>query len=162
MHQMSQQTTANHKPTWPDSLTAPTAEQVAQLLGNFWQALTALPELHRRGEQLLMAELNHELRGLILEMMLALNGIARPQSTRHLNGYLGESQRAAIEATLVAPAVNGDVWLGQAVALLVIYRWYAPQLVEKYDLTYPQALEETVWTQLCTTLPGWPVSVTTD
>ncbi|MEZ4657359.1 MAG: hypothetical protein R2911_07290 [Caldilineaceae bacterium] len=25
------------------------------------------------------------------------------------------------------PAVNGDTWLGQAVALLVIYRWYAPR-----------------------------------
>ena len=162
MNDLLQQTNANHKPTWPDALTAPAPEQVQQGLTDFWQALATLPDLHQRDEQLLMAELTARLRGLILKMMLALNGIARPTNTRHLNAYLGQSQRSAIEATLIAPAVNGDAWLGQAVALLVIYRWYAPQLVEKYDLTYPQELETTVWTQLCTTLPDWPVSVTTD
>ncbi|MEZ4709503.1 MAG: hypothetical protein R3A44_20000 [Caldilineaceae bacterium] len=151
---------ANHKTTWPDALTAPQPERIQQCLAAFWRELAALPELHTRGEQLLMAELTARLRGLLLEMMLALNGIGRPPATRHLNGYLGQSQRTAIEATLIAPAANGDAWLGQAVALLVIYRWYAPQLVEKYGLTYPQALETATWNQLCD-LPDWPISVTT-
>lgn len=154
-------TDTDHKPTWPDALTAPTPERVQHLLDGFWHELAPLPDLHQRAEQLLMAELTNRLRDLILEMMLALNGIARPQDTRHLNGYLGESQRLAIEATLVAPRVHGDAWLGQAVALLVIYRWYAPQLIEKFGLSYPQDLETTAWTQLCV-LPDWPVSITTE
>ena len=156
-----QNSVSNHKPTWPDALTAAQPERVQYCLAEFWRQLAVLPDLHGRAEQLLMAELTGRLRSLMLEMMLALNGIARPPQTRHLNGYLGQSQRTAIEATLAAPAVNGDAWLGQAVALLVIYRWYAPQLVEKYGLTYPQALESTTWDQLCA-LPDWPISVTTE
>ena len=95
-------------------------------------------------------------------MMLALNGIQWPTGTRHLNGYLSASQRAALEKTLVAPEVSGESWIGRAVALVVIYRWYAPQLVEKFDLAYPHELENAVWTHLQQNIPDWPLSVTTD
>ncbi len=50
----------------------------------------------------------------------------------------------------------------RAVALVVIYRWYAPQLVEQYKLAYPQALEAEVWRQLQHELPDWPLTVTTE
>jgi len=67
-----------------------------------------------------------------------------------------------LEKTLVTPEVSPESWIGRAVALVVIYRWYAPQLVEKYNLTYPQALEDKVWAQLQHELPDWPLTVTTE
>lgn len=147
---------------WPDPLQKPTAAVVAALLTDFWQVLQSLPDLLQRQEHLLAEHLTTRLRGVIIEMMLALNGIQWPTNTRHLNGYLSASQRAALEKTLVTPAVSSESWIGRAVALVVIYRWYAPQLVERFDLVYPQDLETTVWTHLQQNIPDWPLSVTTD
>ncbi len=150
------------KPTYPDSLTRPEPARIQWLLDVFWRQLNPLPDLLNRGEQLLAERSTATLRDLVIEMMLALNGIQWPADTRHLNSYLGASQRAAIEKTLVAPEVSADSWIGRAVALVVIYRWYAPQLVEKYNLTYPQALEAEVWAHLQTELADWPLTVTTE
>jgi hypothetical protein len=150
------------QPQWPDPLQKPTATAVAALLTDFWQLLQPLPDLLQRQEHLLAEQLTSRLRGVIIEMMLALNGIQWPTDTRHLNGYLSASQRAALEKTLVVPTVSAESWIGRAVALVVIYRWYAPQLVEKFDLAYPQALETQVWAHLQQCIPDWPLSVTTD
>ena len=147
--------------TWPDALSRPEPDRVQFLLVEFWQRLRALPDLLIREEHLLAERNTAGLRDLIIEMMLALNGIQWPPTTVHLNRYLGASQRAAIEKTLVAPTVNDDSWIGRAVALVVIYRWYAPQLVEKYGLEYPQALEDETWAQLQREVPAWPLTVTT-
>lgn len=147
---------------WPDVLQVPSAEAVEANLGKFWQLLQPLPDLLQRQEHLLVEHLTTQLRGVIIEMMLALNGIQWPSGTQHLNGYLSASQRAALEKTLVAPTVSRESWLGRAVALVVIYRWYAPQLVEKFAVTYPQALEEEVWRLLQHELPDWPLTITTD
>ena len=147
---------------WPDPLAAPEPEAVQRLLVRFWACLRSLPDLLARDELLLAAESVVSLRAIVLEMMLALNGIQRPAATTHLNSYLSQSQRAALQRTLVAPAVDADAWIGQAVALVVIYRWYAPQLVQRYALTYPAALEREVWTDLQDALPAWPAQVTTD
>lgn len=146
---------------WPDPLTPAQPGSVAGLLAAFWETLAELPELIERDEHLLAAETTAALRATVLRMMLALNGIERPSATRHLNTYLGASQRAAIEKTLLAPAVAGESWIGQAVALVVIYRWYAPQLVEKHALAYPQAAEDAALAAL-QRLPDWPLAITTD
>ena len=47
------------------------------------------------------------------------------------------------------------------VALVVIYRWYAPQLVERFDLTYPSSDEEEAWHRL-QQIPQWPQSIATE
>ena len=148
--------------TWPDALSHPEAGRIQWLLEAFWHQLNTLPDLINRGEHLLAERSTATLRDLIIEMMLALNGIQWPTETQHLNSYLGASQRAVLEKTLVTPAVSSEGWIGRAVALVVIYRWYAPQLMEKYNLSYPQALEDKVWAQLQRELPDWPLTVTTE
>jgi len=134
---------------------------VANLLRTFWERLGQLPDLITRQENLLADQLTTQLRGIVLEMMLALNGIQWPSGTRHLNHYLSAQQRAAIEKTMVLPHVSAEAWIGRAVALIVIYRWYAPQLVEHFQLAYPAAVEAEVWA-LLQQLPDWPLSVTTE
>ena len=146
---------------WPDLLAKPERAAVATHLSRFWQLLAQLPDLITRQEHLLADQLTTQLRSVVLEMMLALNGIQWPAGTRHLNGYLSAQQRAAIEKTMVLPHVSAEAWIGRAVALIVIYRWYAPQLVDHFQLVYPQALESEVWAAL-QQLPDWPLSVTTD
>jgi hypothetical protein len=147
---------------WPDALVRPEQENIAHLLRAFWLELATLPDLVQRDEHLLAAACTTALRRTVLEMMLALNGVAYPPGTRHLNTYLGQSQRAAIEKTLLAPAVGTDSWVGQAVALVVIYRWYAPQLIAAYSLAYDAALETDTLALLAIELPGWPRAITTD
>ena len=148
---------------WPDPLRAPVPKIIQeQLLEGFWRTLRPLSDLLQWEEHLLAADLLADLRRLVLEMMLALNGIQRPDQTLHLNSYLSEQQRNAIEKTLIAPSIQAGAWIGQAVSLVVIYRWYAPQLVERYDLSYPQVLEDESWTYLQQTLPGWPSTISSD
>jgi hypothetical protein len=147
---------------WPDDLVRPEPAHVAATLRGFWLELARLPDLLQREEHLLAAECTGVLRRSVLQLMLALNGIAYPTGTRHLNLYLGPSQRAALEKTLQAPAVGAESWLGQAVALVVIYRWYAPQLVAAYDLVYDDALEGATLAALQAQLPDWPQTITTD
>ena len=86
----------------------PKHDSITHLLRRFWQELATLPDLLQRDEQLLAAACTATLRQNVLEMMLALNGIAYPHVQRHLNTYLGKSQRSAIEKTLLAPAVAAD------------------------------------------------------
>jgi hypothetical protein len=147
---------------WPDPLQKPTAAAVEQQLRTFWHLLDGLPDLLNRQEYLLAERLTFQLRSTVIELMLALNGIQWPSGTRHLNHYLGASQRAALEKTLVLPTASPEAWIGRAVALLVIYRWYAPQLVAHFHISYPQELETVVWAKLQAELPDWPITVTTD
>lgn len=156
---VSESTVPDHP--WPDPLRKPTREAVAHLLRSFWECLGRLPELITRREDLLADQLTTQLRGIVLEMMLALNGIQWPAGTRHLNSYLSVQQRAAIEKTMVLPHVSAEAWIGRAVALIVIYRWYAPQLVAHFQLEYPAALEAETWAAL-QQLPDWPLTVTTE
>ncbi len=147
---------------WPDPLEAPEPERIQRALEAFWETLARLPDLLSREEHLLAAETTAALRALVLELMLALNGIQRPAGSAHLNTYLSERQRAVLEQTLGATRVANESWIGQAVALVVIYRWYAPQLVERHRFTYPQALEEETWRALREGVPGWPAHVTSE
>ena len=148
-------------PVYPDPLVRASAATVQELLARFWAELAPLADLIPRDEHLLSAQALTQARATVLEMMLALNGIACPAGTRHLNTYLGASQRAAIERTLLLPEVSGEAWIGQAVALTVIYRWYAPQLVAAYAVAHPRAAEATALAAL-QTLPDWPLAITTD
>lgn len=153
---------AETPPSWPDSLQAPNAARVADLLPAFWRTLDALPALLNDGELLLAEELTARLRGLVIEMMLAVNGISRPAATQHLNLYLGKSQRAVFERTLVARTPQGDSWLARAVALTVIQSWYAPQLVARFRVEPPAELEAAVCARLAAALPGWPLVIAGD
>lgn len=146
---------------WPDLLSTPESSEIERMLVRFWEILRQLSDLLNRGEQLLASESMLELRTTVIDMMLALNGIRRPAGTHHLNSYLSEKQRAALERTLLAPEVDAETWIGAAVALVVIYRWYAPQLVERHGLTYPSDLEIATWQALRQALPDWPAEVTT-
>lgn len=149
-------------PAWPDPLAAPASPRVAFLLADFWRQLGTLPELIRREEHILAEQCTAGLRSLVIEMMLALNGIRWPIGTTHLNTYLGDSQRAVLERTLVASRADAAAWIARAVALVVIYRWYAPQLAARYSLEYPDQIEQAVWRHLIEELPGWPRSITTE
>ena len=147
---------------WPDDLSKPTSQEVSELLIDFWTRLADLSEPIARSENLLCAEYSAGIRSILIHLVLALNGITRPDGTRNLNSYLSPHQRRALEKTLVAPAANRDSWIGQAVAMVVIYRWYAPQLVEKYQVPYPAAAERGTLGHLSDALADWPQSITTD
>jgi hypothetical protein len=153
------------KVRWPDALQPPQPAHIQALLDSFWTDLAVLADLLPREQFLLAAEQLHLLRQSILQMMLALNGIQRP-ATRDLNTYLSANQRAALEKTLLLPTVDhdewADAWIGQAVSLVVIYRWYAPQLVSKLHLRYPHAQEKAAWDALVADLPSWPQEITTE
>lgn len=152
----------NSAPGWPDTLTAPDPLRVAALLEAFWLELASLPALLAQDERILAEALTARLRDVVIELMLAMNGIARPLGTQHLNGYLGDSQRAVLERTLIAASVDSGAWLARAVALTVIYRWYAPQCSARFALDYPQATEDRVWSALCAGIDGWPTTLTTE
>lgn len=127
----------------------------------FWRLLTHLPALVNRQEHLAASVLLGQLRSLLVDLVAALNGVTRPPSPTRINGFLGPAQQEAFEKSLHQPAVSGESWIGQAVALIVLYRWYAPQLAEIYAVDYPARLEESVLALLSAEVPGWPALITT-
>jgi hypothetical protein len=150
------------RPTWPDALRKPESADVAALLEAFWLEIETLPALLAEDEMILAEALTARLRRIVMELMLAMNGIAWPEGTTHLNGYLGNSQRMVLERTLRAPNASAETWLARAVALTVIYRWYAPQCAERFGVAHPDTTEARVWAALYTGIPGWPQTLTTE
>src|SRR5688572_1813040 len=150
---------------WPDLLLPPQPAHMQDLLDTFWTELAVLADLLPRQQFLLAAEQLHSLRQIILQLMLALNGIQRP-ATRDLNTYLSANQRTVLEKSLLLPSVEyaawTDIFIGQAVSLVVIYRWYAPQLVAKHNLRYPLTQEQAAWESLLESLPTWPQTITSE
>ena len=151
------------------ALEQPTAVDVQGRLDRFWILLARLPAVVRRREEIAAHALLTELRTLLINMVVALNGASRPQSAARINQYLGVAQQEAFERSLgnSKPTSMGVQrtgaagWIGQAVALIVLYRWYAPQLVEMYGAPYPQRAEETVLDLLVAEIEGWPAQITT-
>lgn len=144
--------------SWP-ALIPPHADQVAADLAQFWIVLSALPALLNRAEHLAAAQHLGEARQILTDLVVALNGAQRPQTPARINQYLGPLQRDAFEKTLVVPRGDEASWIGQAVALIVLFRWYAPQLVEQHRLDYPITLERSVLALLSAEVPGWPALV---
>ena len=147
---------------------SPDPELIDMQLRRFWLLLARLPAVVRRQEQLAAHSLLSELRSLLIDLVVSLNGARRPQARARINQYLGQAQREAFERTLGysqltrrSSAGTGFNWIGQAVSLVVLYRWYAPQLAERHSLPYPQHTEETVLTLLSAELENWPSNITT-
>jgi hypothetical protein len=105
-----------------------------------------------RGEHLLCGQTIADARTIVLEMMLALNGIAYPAETRHLNTYLGASQRAAIEKHAAAARSErrelDRPGRGAGCHLSLVRAATGPPTA----WTYPQDAETPRWLR-CTTCP---------
>lgn len=146
----------------PDTLRAPDAAYIDALFTEYWRTLVALAELLDRGELIIAEERVSHLRACVLGMMLAANGIERPTNNNLLlNRYLGESQRTALEKTLATHGSARESIIGRAVALSIIYQWYAPQLAEKYGVAEPRAKVEYALHQLAQSVPEWPTIIET-
>ncbi|MYC95447.1 MAG: hypothetical protein F4X14_10795 [Caldilineaceae bacterium SB0661_bin_32] len=150
------------------ALGSPDTELIEMQLQRFWLLLARLPAVVRRQEELAAHSLLSELRTLLIDLVVSLNGARRPQTTARINQFLGQAQREAFERSLGYSQVNwrsgagtGFNWIGQAVSLVVLYRWYAPQLAERHSLPYPKRAEETVLTLLSAKLESWPSNITT-
>lgn len=143
------------------ALVPPDAESVASALAYFWVQLARLPAALNRQETLAAHRLLSESRRALIDLVVALNGAQRPAAVARVNQYLGPAQLEAFQKTLPLPQPNHEGWIGQAVALIVLYRWYAPQLVEMYNIPYPRALERTALSLLASEVQGWPALIQT-
>ena len=148
-------------------LSPPDPEVIGAQLGQFWLLLAQLPAVLARGEDLAAHALLAEVRSLLLDLVVALNGATRPQSTARVNQFLGPKQLRAFEKSLGMGRSNSEAalrksaWIGQAVALIVLYRWYAPQLCDIHCERYPQQAEDTVLALLRAEVDGWPAVIET-
>lgn len=142
------------------------ADRVHTDLRGFWLLLARLPAAVNRDEHLAALHLLSQARMTLVDLVAALNGVTRPDTPLRINRFLGPAQREAFErsATLTA-GLSAQSWIGQAVALLVLYRWYAPQLIEMYALTEQQPrlarLERSILAHLSAQIDGWPARIQT-
>ena len=150
------------------ALGSPDTDLISGQLQQFWLLLARLPAVLRRQEQLAAHTLISELRSLLIDLVVSLNGARRPGARARVNQFLGQAQREAFERTLGygqdsrrSRAGAGFNWVGQAVSLVVLYRWYAPQLADRHSLPYPKRAEELVLALLGAELENWPSNITT-
>jgi hypothetical protein len=143
------------------ALAPPDVAGLETSLARFWELLSYLPAALNRCEWLAASHLLESSRQVLIDLVIALNGAGRPPSPTRINPYLGPAQLEAFEKTLPIPQADSGAWIGQAVALIVLYRWYAPQLVEIYSLGYPDLLERTTLALLSAEVEGWPAMIQT-
>ena len=146
----------------------PDSQLIESQLGRFWLLLARLPAVVGRQERLAAHMLLTEMQALLLDLVVTLNGSSRPHSNSRINQFLGPAQREAFERSMgLRPSgrqksvSDGAAWVGQAVALVVLYRWYAPQLAQKHSLRYPQKAEDAVLALLSAELENWPARIST-
>lgn len=151
-----------------EQLDPPNVKAVEKNLARFWLLLGRLPAVVKRQETLAAHALLADIRMLLVDLVVALNGAERPQTWARINQYLGPAQLEAFENSMglsqTVPrqeAIQGQNWVGQAVSLVVLYRWYAPQLVERHGTHYPQTAEEAVLALLSAELENWPAQIST-
>ncbi|RME57174.1 MAG: nucleotidyltransferase domain-containing protein [Caldilineae bacterium] len=139
------------------------AEAAEAALIEFWEALLRLPGALNRRDHLAAGSLLAQARNHLVDAIVAVNGGRRPPASPRANRYLGPSQQEALARTLVCPAPTSETWIGQAVALVVIYRWYAPQLQERFPQLKDLTRMETITLALLTaTIDDWPAHITTE
>jgi hypothetical protein len=143
------------------ALAPPDVVGVEASLAHFWELLSYLPAALNRCEWLAAARLLENSRQVLIDLVIALNGARRSPSPARINPYLGPAQLEAFEKTLPISQPDSGAWIGQAVALIVLYRWYAPQLVEIHSLAYPDLLERTTLALLSAEVDGWPAMIQT-
>lgn len=143
-------------------------DTIDRQLRQFWLLLARLPAVVGRHEQLAAHLLLAEIGALLIDLVVLLNGGSRPKARARINQYLGLAQLEAFEKSLELRKTGRRReegtranWIGQAVALVVLYRWYAPQLAEKYSLNYPRLAEDSVLAYLNVELKNWPARITT-
>ncbi len=145
----------------------PDPDLVRAQLVQFWLLLAQLPAVLGRQEDLAAHTLLAETRALLVDLVVALNGATRPRTTVRVNQFLGPEQLHAFEKSLGMGSTSSGAsspnssWIGQAVALIVLYRWYAPQLSEIFRAPYPQQAEDTVLALLRARINGWPAVIET-
>lgn len=151
-----------------EAIGPPDVGVIERQLGRFWLLLARLPAAVGRQEQLAAHILLTEMHDLLIDLVVSLNGGSRPTTRARINQFLGPAQREAFERSLglrrsdrKKGAGGGAKWIGQAVALVVLYRWYAPQLAEKHSLPYPHVAENTVLALLSAEMKNWPASIST-
>lgn len=150
-----------------DHFGPPDPHLIGAQLGQFWLLLAQLPAVLERREDLAANALLGEARSLLIDLVVALNGATRPRSTARVNRFLGPDQQRAFEKSLGLGLTSSGAaslksnWIGQAVALIVLYRWYAPQLCDIFCVPYPQQAEETVLDLMRSRLDGWPAVIET-
>ena len=143
-------------------------DSIDSQLRQFWLLLARLPAVVGRHEQLAAHLLLAEIGALLIDLVVSLNGGTRPRARARINRYLGQAQLEAFEKSLELRKTGRRReegtranWIGQAVALVVLYRWYAPQLAEKYSLNYPRLAEDRVLAYLNSEMKNWPARITT-
>ncbi len=145
----------------------PDPDLVRAQLVQFWLLLAQLPAVLARQENLAAHALLADTRALLLDLVVALNGAARPRTTARINQFLGPEQLHAFEKGMGMGPTSSErgspnsSWIGQAVALIVLYRWYAPQLSEIFRAPYPQQAEDTVLALMRARINGWPAVIET-
>lgn len=157
--------------SWTSRLQAnwtPDSRLIESQLGRFWLLLARLPGVVGRQEQLAAHMLLTEMHALLIDLVVTLNGGSRPHTNSRINQFLGPAQREAFERSMgLRPSgrqkriSDGATWVGQAVALVVLYRWYAPQIAQKHSLRYPQLAEDSVLALLSAELENWPARIST-
>jgi predicted nucleotidyltransferase len=134
-------TRAPPRTTRPPHETAP--ETLRNLVEEFLRVLGLSPVAHGRGENLASLSGVEMLRRMLIDVMLEENGIgpAERGSALHLNAFLTEDQRRALEA-LPPVGAEPESLLAANRALTALFFPRARALAVKIGMAWPQALED--------------------
>lgn len=117
------------------------ASRVSRLIHEFLRVLGLSPVCIGREEWLVGQQGVELLRGMLVEVMLETNGVARSaRGAKRLNGFLRADQRAALEA-LPVPAAERTALLAAQGEIARLFFAAARPLAQRHALAWPEAFE---------------------
>lgn len=131
---------------------AQSGPQALALLQEFWRCISLLPSVIGRRERLVAVQgLAVEL-SLVSELLLLGAGVVRDRGVKHLNAYLPEADRRALEANILPTALSEEALAAAHLRLARLVQQRGPKIAAQHGVDYPTALErvvlETVHAQL--------------
>ena len=124
------------RPAGPDH---DAAARVSRLVHEFLRVLGLSPVCIGRQEWLVAQQGVELLRGMLVELLLEQNGVPRAaRGAKRLNGFLGDGQRAELEA-LPVPAADRAALLAAQGEIARLFLAHAKPLAQRLDVAWPEA-----------------------
>jgi hypothetical protein len=131
------------KPPAPPS-SAEVAAKLTYLVPEFWRCIAMLPVVIGRSEliagcQGLIVEI-----GLLVDLLILGNGQQKDRGAKAINHLLPADVRQQIEEALHMPILNPTQLSAGHLSLAALMQVHGPILCERWEVEYPQGLEDAV------------------
>ncbi len=121
---------------------AEAAAELERAIPEFWRCVAMLPVAIGRDEKLIGAAGNFLILLLLTDVLCVQSGIRKDRGVKALNGFLSPDLRRLAEDATCLPALTRENLARFQLRLAQIMQEHAPGICARWNVDYPQSLED--------------------